>query len=136
MQILRILEKIGQAVWFLFIVGITLIILFCVIVFAVLVYEDLYTGSCYDSGNVWDYKEDRCRDDCVTFDNDGNCVALTPEEVKKFYESSLTDEEWLEICKRNQKPYNAKTLECDDKWTPKDCFKLEGDWVYPDICNS
>ncbi len=136
MYLLKIMIK-----WFL----IFMFIICCIAVITVsfMDEETLKKDICLDDGHVWDDKEKRCRPECIALDDDGNCVALTSEERKSLEdcrynkcERSISDEEWLEICKRNQKPYNAKTLECNYTWTPKDCFKLEGDWVYPDICNS
>ncbi len=40
--------------------------------------------TCLDFGNVWDYKEHRCRTDCLTWNAEQGCVPLTKENKQEM----------------------------------------------------
>ena len=53
--------------------------------------------SCMDSGDVWDYDEDRCREDCLLWNDKYGCVQMTPEHVKV-----------MKDCRRGRKPCDVE----------------------------
>ena len=42
--------------------------------------------------------------------------------------------DYKELCKKYNAPLNLKYGYCDFGFEVKDCFKLEGEWEYPEIC--
>lgn len=42
----------------------------------------LSIDSCMDFGNVWDYAENRCRKDCLLWNEKYGCVQMPPEMIK------------------------------------------------------
>ena len=48
------------------------------------IYIFLAQDSCLDSGNVWDYDEGRCRDDCLRWDKFHGCIKMNDEQVALF----------------------------------------------------
>jgi len=101
----------------------------------------LLQDSCLDFGNVWDDEENRCRDDCLVWNKINGCVKMTEEQVNLFrkcrYEPAgcIPESVFDDICLQNNLPLNKTTGECDAEFTPDKCHKLEGEWIYPEICN-
>lgn len=100
----------------------------------------LEQNSCLDDGNVWDYQENRCREDCLVWNEINGCIKMTDEQVKLFKDcrhkeaGCISKEVFDDICLRNNMPLNKKTGECDAEFTPSQCNKLGDEWIYPDIC--
>ena len=100
-------------------------------------------GDCAENGKVWDYNEKRCRDDCLTWNEVNGCVYMD-EEYRRLFRACADktadcDREKLdlldkELCKKYNAPLNLKYGYCDFGFEVKDCFKLEGEWEYPEIC--
>ena len=57
----------------------------------------LRDDTCRDGGDVWDYDEDRCRDDCLLWNDRYGCVQMTPEHVKV-----------MKDCRRGRKPCDVE----------------------------
>ncbi len=121
------------------------IIKICIILMALLFcawkcFVFLAQNSCMDSGNVWDYKENRCREDCLAWNEVNGCIRLTDEQIKLFKKcrhqpaSCVSEEVFEEICLNNNLPINKQTGECDAEFTLDKCYKLGENWVYPRIC--
>lgn len=100
-------------------------------------------GSCLDTGGVWDGDEKRCRKDCLTWNEVNGCIHMDEEYQKLFAacadKTSECDQNRLALlhkglCKKYHAPLNLEHGYCDFEFEPKDCFKLEGNWEYPDIC--
>lgn len=100
----------------------------------------LEQNSCLDSGNVWDYKENRCRDDCLMWNKINGCIKMTDEQVQLFEKcrnkpvGCISDDVFKRICLQNRLPFNLKTVECDAEFTIDKCHKLGPDWIYPKNC--
>lgn len=100
-------------------------------------------GDCAENGKVWDYNEKRCRDDCLTWNEVNGCIYMD-EEYRRLFRACADktadcDREKLdlldkELCKKYNAPLNLKYGYCDFGFEVKDCFKLEGEWEYPEIC--
>lgn len=100
----------------------------------------LEQNSCLDEGNVWDYNENRCRGDCLAWNQINGCIKLTDDQIELFkkcrYKSAgcVAKEVFNEICLNNNLPLNKKTGECDTEFTLDKCHKLGEDWIYPKSC--
>lgn len=100
----------------------------------------LKQNSCLDDGNVWDYKEKRCREDCLAWNEINGCIKLTEEQVKLFkkcrHQSAgcIDKEIFNEICLSNNLALNMKTGECDAEFTADKCYELGENWIYPKMC--
>ncbi len=57
----------------------------------------LLVDTCRDGGDVWDYDEDRCREDCLLWNDKYGCVQMTPEHVKV-----------MKDCRRGRKPCDVE----------------------------
>ena len=57
----------------------------------------LREDTCRDGGGVWDYDEDRCREDCLLWNDKYGCVQMTPEHVKV-----------MKDCRRGRKPCDVE----------------------------
>lgn len=97
-----------------------------------------------DFGNVWDGDEKRCRKDCLTWNKVNGCIYMNEEYQRLFVacadktagcDENRLDELHLETCKKYNAPLNLDYGYCDFEFTPDKCFKLEGNWQYPKICN-
>ncbi|MBP5398908.1 MAG: hypothetical protein J6Y53_00635 [Alphaproteobacteria bacterium] len=101
----------------------------------------LMQNSCLDAGNVWDYKEKRCRDDCLVWNKINGCVMMTYDQVKLFEKcrhkpvGCISNDVIIAICMQNNLPFNPTTGECDAEFTLDKCYKHGKDWIYPDVCN-
>lgn len=104
----------------------------------------LAVDTCLDGGDVWDYDENSCRQDCLTWTWAKGCIimdteyravfercAQLPDECDKTKERKL----YLKLCQKYQAPVNLETGLCDFEFTKDRCHKLNGNWQYPDICN-
>ena len=116
-------------------------ILFLILSFAAWkIHIFLKQDSCLDSGNVWDYNENRCRNDCWNWNKINGCIKLTEEQVKLFEkcrhkpQDCISKEVFNEICLNNNLSLNKITGECDTEFTVSKCNKLGNDWIYPAIC--
>lgn len=102
----------------------------------------LAQNSCLDDGNVWDYNENRCREDCLAWNKINGCIKLTEEQIKLFkkcrHQSAgcVAEEIFHEICLSNNLPLNTRTGECDVEFTPNKCHQLGKNWIYPKICEN
>lgn len=100
-------------------------------------------GDCASSGKVWDSDENRCREDCLTWNSVNGCIYIN-EEYQFLFQACADktpdcDEEKLdalfdELCKKYKAPKNLEYGYCDFEFELKNCFKLEGDWEYPEEC--
>lgn len=121
-----------------------LTILFAIIIGILLafIYDPygLSIDSCLDDKKVWDYAENRCREDCYTWKEKFGCIQLTKEQIVKLkrcnYNIQYCDngQLYVEVCLNNHKSWNVKTKDCMFEFKLEDCFKLKGDWKYPDEC--
>ena len=100
-------------------------------------------GNCAEDGKVWDYNEKRCRDDCLAWNEVNGCIYMDEEYRKLFMacadKTADCDREKLdlldkELCKKYNAPLNLDYGYCDFRFEAKDCFKLKGNWEYPEIC--
>ena len=97
----------------------TAIILICSLV--IFLYFD-EPGYCLDTQHgVWDYAENRCRKDCLTWNSKYGCVQMTPEHQKILDECyndrehcnrELAHKYYLELCKKYKVPIDPKTGNC------------------------
>lgn len=100
----------------------------------------LEQDSCLDNGNVWDYKENRCREDCFAWNKINGCIKMTDEQVQLFKKchhepaGCIPDNVFNNICLQNHLPLNKVTGECDAEFTPDKCNKLGKEWIYPEVC--
>ena len=98
-------------------------------------------GNCAEDGKVWDYNEKRCRDDCLAWNEVNGCIYMDEEYRKLFMacadKTADCDREKLdlfdkELCKKYNAPLNLDYGYCDFRFEAKDCFKLKGNWKYPE----
>lgn len=100
----------------------------------------LAQNSCLDNGNVWDYNENRCREDCLAWNKINGCIKLTDDQIELFKKcrykpaGCVAKEVFNEICLQNHLPLNQITGECDTEFTLDKCHKLGEDWIYPKSC--
>lgn len=101
------------------------------------------SGICADTGSVWDDDEQRCRDDCLTWNEIHGCIYIDEAYQKLFVacasKTADCDVEKLrrlniQLCEKYRAAWNLGYGYCDFKFEKKDCFKLPGDWEYPKIC--
>lgn len=94
--------------------------------------------SCLDSGDVWDYEQNICRNDCLKWSKDFGCIKLTKEQIKMYDNCNqlncITKDVYKAICLSNDKAWNLKYEECDFNFTLDKCSKLDNYWILPDIC--
>ena len=45
----------------------------------------LEQNGCLDEGNVWDYNENRCREDCLAWNEINGCIKLTDEQMMYIF---------------------------------------------------
>lgn len=101
----------------------------------------LEQNSCLDNGNVWDYDENRCREDCLAWNEINGCIKMTDEQIKLFKKcrhqpaGCISKDVFNSICLQNHLPLNQATGECDAEFTLDKCHKLGENWIYPKICN-
>ena len=103
----------------IFYMTLTAIVLFCLLV--IFLYFD-EPGYCLDTQHgVWDYAENRCRKDCLTWNSKYGCVQMTPEHQKILDECcddrehcnrELAHKYYLELCKKYKVPIDPKTGSC------------------------
>lgn len=112
-----------------------LIVIICFAIWKIYIF--LEQDTCLDNGNVWDYQDNRCRDDCLTWNRINGCIKLTVEQIKLFKEcrNCVPRKVFDEICLNNNLPLNQKTGKCNTEFTTDECNKLGEDWIYPVICN-
>ena len=81
----------------------------------------LLVDTCRDGGDVWDYDEDRCREDCLLWNDKYGCVQMTPEHVKvmkdcrrgrKRCDKELAKMYSEELCMKYSRRINPKTGHC------------------------
>ncbi len=100
----------------------------------------LEQNGCLDDGNVWDYQEGRCRNDCLAWNSINGCIKMNAEQIKIFEDcrykptGCVPTKVFNEICLNNNLPINKKTGKCDIEFTVDKCNQLGNDWLYPDIC--
>lgn len=100
----------------------------------------LEQNGCLDEGNVWDYNENRCREDCLAWNKINGCIKLTDDQIELFKKcrykpaGCVAKEVFNEICLQNHLPLNQITGECDTEFTLDKCHKLGEDWIYPKSC--
>ena len=103
-------------------------VLFFIALFAILTAVEscspdvnLDKDMCLDDGNVWDYDEDRCREDCLLWNDKYGCVQMTPEHVKvmkdcrrgrKRCDKELAKMYSEELCMKYSRRINPKTGHC------------------------
>lgn len=116
-----------------------LLIILCIAIWKIHIF--LAQDSCLDSGNVWDYQENRCRNDCLAWNETNGCIKLTTEQIGLFeqcrhkQQGCIAKEIFDEICLNNNLSLNKVTGECDMEFTVSKCNKLGKDWIYPSICH-
>lgn len=112
----------------------------CVLIFFILDKP----GDCSSSGDVWDYNEKRCRKDCLTWNKLHGCIYMNEEYQRLFMacaektaecNEKRLDELHIEACQKYNGALNLEYGYCDFEFTPDQCFKLEGKWQYPDVCD-
>lgn len=110
-----------------------------VALFSLFIISD-YQGRCLSDGNVWDYSRNECREDCLVWGAEFGCIQLSPLYIKKIKQCQkptgcLDNNDYKTICLDNHKAWNNKIQKCHLLFNLADCFKLTGNWIYPDICN-
>ena len=69
----------------------------------------LREDTCRDGGGVWDYDEDRCREDCLLWNDKYGCVQMTPEHMQA-----------IKDCRRDRKRCDVELI----KWHSEElCMK-------------
>ena len=101
----------------------------------------LIIDTCLDNGQVWDYQNNICRDDCLVWQKEFGCIKLTPKQTKLLKQcrnqpNCPNSQTYKEICLNNQKAWNINENECKFDFSPQECFLLSGNWEYPEICNT
>lgn len=100
----------------------------------------LEQDSCLDLGQVWDYSENRCRNDCLAITRNNGCIKMTIEQVKIFADcrhkqaDCIPSKVFDEICLNNDLPMHKKTGNCDLEFSVDDCAKLNDEWTIPKRC--
>ena len=103
-------------------------VLFFIALFAILTAVEscspdvnLDKDMCFDDGNVWDYDEDRCRDDCLLWNDKYGCVQMIPEHIqyiedcrrdRKRCDREQAHKYYIELCEKYKVPIDPKTGEC------------------------
>ena len=103
-------------------------VLFFIALFAILTAVEscspdvnLDKDMCFDDGNVWDYDEDRCRDDCLLWNDKYGCVQMTPEHIqymkdcyrdRKRCDEELANRYYQELCDKYNAPIDPHTGYC------------------------
>ena len=81
----------------------------------------LLVDTCRDGGDVWDYDEDRCRDDCLLWNDKYGCVQMTPEYIqymkdcyrdRKRCDEELANRYYQELCDKYNAPIDPHTGYC------------------------
>lgn len=112
----------------------------CVLIFFILDKP----GDCGSSGDVWDYNEKRCRKDCLTWNKLHGCIYMNEEYQRLFMACAEKTAECnekrlhelhVEACKKYNGALNLEYGYCDFEFTPDQCFRLEGKWQYPNVCD-
>lgn len=123
--------KVKHLLWIL------LAIVVCAVLFAS--YRDYQIKLCPSKGGVWDYDKKTCRTDCFKWGEDFGCIKLTDEEIDIIQNcktaNCITQDMVKTICLRNQKAYNLKTQNCKFNFVKEGCNVLDGQWLYPEMCN-
>lgn len=79
---------------------------------------------CFDDGNVWDYDENRCREDCYTWTQQHGCIQMSREHFQMMQYCRANDEQCdlqqlykyhLELCQKYNVPINPLTGKCEFK---------------------
>ena len=96
--------------------------------------------QCLENALIWDYDENRCRDDCLKWGEGFGCIKLTAEETAtikecRFKTDCITNDMIRTICLRNGKAYNEGNRNCRYDFKPELCYKLSGTWTYPELCD-
>lgn len=104
----------------------------------------LKIDSCLDSGNVWDYNENRCRNDCLAWNKVNGCIYMD-EEYRVVFDScsdssTVCNEQKFDnltkqLCDKYQGAWEIDGKYCDFEFTVDKCGKLKGNWQYPEICS-
>ena len=104
---------------FILYMTLTAIVLLCLLV--IFLYTDEPTFCLEAKHGVWDYAENRCRMDCLTWNSKYGCVQMTPE-YKKILDECYNDRDhcdreqahkyYLELCEKYKVPIDPKTGEC------------------------
>ncbi len=77
--------------------------------------------SCLDFGDVWDYAENRCRKDCLVWNQYYGCVQMNEEQLAIFnacsYNPATCDHEkrdqmYQDLCERYHAPIDPETGSC------------------------
>ena len=95
---------------------------------------------CNDKGLVWDYEQNRCRNDCLKWGHEYGCIQLTHEEITilskcRIKNKCISNQQFKTICLRNNKTYNLKTNICNFNFDKSQCKDNHPDLAYPLICN-
>ncbi len=81
----------------------------------------LREDTCRDGGGVWDYDEDRCREDCLLWNDKYGCVQMTPEHMqaikdccrdRKRCDVELIKWHSEELCMKYSRRINPNTGHC------------------------
>lgn len=81
----------------------------------------LREDTCRDGGGVWDYDEDRCREDCLLWNDKYGCVQMTPEHMQAIKDCRMDrkrcDVELIkwhseELCMKYSRRINPNTGRC------------------------
>ena len=81
----------------------------------------LREDTCRDGGGVWDYDEDRCREDCLLWNDKYGCVQMTPEHMqaikdcrrdRKRCDVELAKMYSEELCMKYSRRINPNTGHC------------------------
>lgn len=133
---------IGRIRPFAYWVGVILFSLIFIGIVVAFVYNPYWLSidACLDNGKVWDYKEKRCRDDCYLWREEFGCIKLNKNQLGRLkrcngrIQDCDNDTLYREVCFNNNKAWDVDKRVCLFEFKTEDCFMLEGNWRYPDIC--
>ncbi len=117
--------------------GVLLVLIASYVVFRTL--ESHKINQCLNNAMVWDYDENRCRNDCLKWGENFGCIQLTTKEIEqidncRYKTDCITDEMVRTICLRNDKAYDEGSRNCKYDFKLELCGKLTGIWTYPSVC--
>lgn len=126
---------------FLYILGLILLAVIFIVLIVLFVLDPywLSVDSCLDNGKVWDYEKNVCREDCLIWQEEFGCIKLTEKQIQIFEKCGSSNlcpswKTYKDVCLNNQKAWNLKSQECKYNFVPTECFKLQGEWHYPERC--
>lgn len=53
------------------------------ILIGLIIWNDLYPSHCLEHGGVWDYKQMKCRKDCIKWNWKHGCIPLPIDEIQE-----------------------------------------------------